>query len=203
MIWCAGSWSPMAAEELPPPLASPPAFAGNAVGAAENLVAMRGQWITFYDAEYHLVVRFLMRSGASLEDARDAAGEAFAESWALLQRRPDSWAQINNQRSWLRTVALRKHRRPPGPRRRLVPVAGAEIPDTAAPGLEPGELTAQTLAVLEALGRLDRQAQTVMAFLMDGFPAPVIAQAMGITEQRVRDVTKKARATLKRTLSQR
>jgi hypothetical protein len=41
-----------------------------------------------------------------------------------------------------------------------------------------------------------------MAFLMDGFPTPVIAQTLGITEQRVRDVTKRARATLRRTLAQ-
>jgi len=42
----------------------------------------------------------------------------------------------------------------------------------------------------------------VMAYLMDGFPAAVIATTLGITEQRVRDVTKRARTALKRTLAQ-
>jgi DNA-directed RNA polymerase specialized sigma24 family protein len=78
----------------------------------------------------------------------------------------------------------------------------AEIPDIAAPGPEPGELTAQTQAVLQALRGLDGEAQAVMAFLMDGFPATVIAETLGITEQRVRDITKRARAALKRTLAQ-
>jgi len=46
-------------------------------------------------------------------------------------------------------VALRKHQRPPGPRRRPL-TSDTKIPDLAAPGPEPGELTAQTQAVLQA-----------------------------------------------------
>ena len=103
---------------------------------------------------------------------------------------------------WIRVVALRKRQRPPGPRRRPLLADNAEIPDVAAPGPEPGELTAQTQAVLQALRGLDSQAQAVMAYLMDGFPAAVIATTLGITEQRVRDVTKRARTALKRTLAQ-
>jgi DNA-directed RNA polymerase specialized sigma24 family protein len=147
------------------------------------------------------VVRFVMRSGASLEDARDAAAEAFVDSWALMTDRPQSWMQIWNQRSWIRAVALRKYRRPPGPRRRPLVADHVEIPDVAAPGLDPGELTAQTQTVLQVLRCLDEKAQAVMAFQMDGFPATVTADTLGITEQRVRDVTKKARAILKRALA--
>jgi RNA polymerase sigma factor (sigma-70 family) len=193
----------MAADErLPTAVGQHLSLAGPATGHPDNLVAMRADWIAFYDAEYHRVVRLVMRCGASLEDARDAAEEAFTESWALLTRQPGRWAQIRDHRSWIRAVALRKQRRPPGPRRRPLLADNSEIPDAAAPGLEPGELTAQTQAVLHALRGLDHQARAVMAFLMDGFPAPVIAQTLGITEQRVRDVTKRARATLRRTLAQ-
>jgi RNA polymerase sigma factor (sigma-70 family) len=165
-------------------------------------VAMRADWIAFYDTEYHRVVRFVMKNGASLEDARDATEEAFVDSWALMTQQPGRWAQIRDRRSWIRAVALRKRQRPPGPRRRPLLADNAEIPDIAAPGPEPGELTVQTLAVLQALRGLDNQAQAVMAFLMDGFPAAVIAETLGITEQRVRDVAKRARATLKRILAQ-
>jgi RNA polymerase sigma factor (sigma-70 family) len=163
-------------------------------------VGTREDWDTFYDAEYYLVVRFVMRNGASLEDACDAAGDAFADSWELVKGKPEAWAQIENQRSWIRVVALRKYRRPPGPRRRPLLAAIAEIPEVADGGLDPGELTVQTQTVLHALRSLDQQAQAVMAFRMDGFPGPVIADALGLSEQRVRDVTKKARAKLRRTL---
>ena len=193
----------MAADERPPVPAGPrPAVPGPAARRPANLVAMRTDWIALYDAEYHVVVRFVMSNGASLEDARDAAEEAFLDSWALMIQQPDRWAQIGDHRSWIRVVALRKYRRPPGPRRRPLVADNVGIPDLAAPGLEPGELTAQTQAVLQALRSLDEQAQAVMAFLMDGFPAVAIASTLGLTDQRVRDVAKKARATLKRTLGQ-
>jgi RNA polymerase sigma factor (sigma-70 family) len=193
----------MAGDERPPVPASPQVQStGLPGGHPAGLVAMRADWIAFYDTEYHSVVRFLMRNGASLEDARDATEEAFLDSWTLMTKQPDRWSQIINRRSWIRAVALRKRLRPPGPRRRPLLANNAEIPDIPSPGLEPGELTAQTQAVLDALRSLDRQAQTVMAFRMDGFPTAAIAGTLGVTEQRVRDVTKKARTTLKRILAQ-
>lgn len=163
--------------------------------------AMRSEWIAFYEGQYHLVVRFVMKYGASLEDACDAAGEAFLDAWALLQRQPGGWSQIRDRRGWIRKVALRKYQRPPGSRRRPL-TSDAKIPDTPAAGPEPGELTAQTQAVLQALRSLDPVARAVMAFRMDGFPTAAIAEAMEISEQKVRDVTKRARAVLKRLLAQ-
>ena len=170
-------------------------------GDPASLAAMRTAWETLYNAEYHSVVRFVMRTGACLEDARDATEEAFLESWVLLTREPESWSQIRYKPSWIRKVALRKHQRPPGPRRRPLLDGHADIPDLPDPGLEPGELTAQTQEVLHALSSLDPRERTVMAFHMDHFPAAVIADTLGITEQRVRNVTRKARAVLKRTLA--
>jgi RNA polymerase sigma factor (sigma-70 family) len=175
-------------------------FTGVPTAHTASLAAMRADWIAFYDAEYHVVVRFVMRNGASLEDARDATEEAFLDSWALMTGHPERWSQIMDRRSWIRVVALRKYWRPPGPRRRP-PVADTAIPDSPAPGLDPGELTAQTQMVLQALRSLDQQAQAVMAFRMDGIAAGAIAETLGITEQRVRDVTKRARAALRRTLA--
>jgi hypothetical protein len=52
--------------------------------------AMRSQWIAFYDVGWALVIRFVMKAGpASLEDARDAAQEAFVESWREMATWPD------------------------------------------------------------------------------------------------------------------
>jgi DNA-directed RNA polymerase specialized sigma24 family protein len=146
-------------------------------------------------------VRFVMLDGASLEEAQDAAHEAFTESWTLMATDPAKWLAITNQPAWIRTVALRKYRRPPGPRIRPLLAAGAEIPDLPCPRPGPGETTVETQLVLQALRNIDEEARAVMAFGLDDFTTAEIAGALGITEQRVRDVRKKARAALKRALA--
>src|SRR5215469_4371085 len=145
-------------ERRPVPAGRPPNLPNAPAGCPASHEVMRADWIGFYEGEYPLVVRFVMKYGASLEDARDATEEAFLEAWALLRRKPGQWSQIRDKRGWIRTVALRKHQRPPGPRRRP-PTSDTTIPDRAAPGPEPGELTAQTQAVLQALHRLERRAR--------------------------------------------
>lgn len=162
---------------------------------------MRTAWISLYDTHYHRVVRFVMLDGASLEEAQDAAHEAFTESWTLMATDPAKWLAITNQPAWIRTVALRKYRRPPGPRIRPLLAAGAEIPDLPCPRPGPGETTVETQLVLQALRNIDEEARAVMAFGLDDFTTAEIAGALGITEQRVRDVRKKARAALKRALA--
>ncbi|WP_328442733.1 hypothetical protein [Amycolatopsis sp. NBC_00438] len=158
---------------------------------------MRAQWIAFYDAEWALVIRFVMKAGpASLEDARDAAQEAFVESWREMATRPDEWSGVNS-RGWIRTVALRRFRRPPGPRRRPLIEPGVAMPNLPAPPVEPGEYTVQVHTVLDALSRLEPIEQEVMAFLTDGFRLIDIAGLVDLTEQKTRDVARSARAKLK------
>lgn len=187
-------------EARPDPAGLPPGFPAAAVPA--TMGAMRTAWLDLYDAELHPVIRFVMKSGpASLEDARDAAHEAFLESWRLMTTRPGDWAAIRDPRAWLRTVALRRFRRPPGPRNRLILDTCADLPDAPAPSLDPGELTAQAQMVLAELRQLDFEAREVMAYLTDGFTAAAIGEAMGITEQRARNVIRRARVHLKRRLA--
>jgi RNA polymerase sigma factor (sigma-70 family) len=165
-----------------------------------NLMQVRAEWVDFFDAHYHRVVRFLMHNGASLADAQDAAQEAFIESFQLMSQSPERWAAVTGKPTWIRTVALRRYRRPPGPRRRPLTVGDA-IPDR--PVLGPGhdELTVQAHLVLQALQALDEEARAVMAFDLDGIPAADTAGALGVTQQRVRDIRKKARTVLKQELA--
>lgn len=165
-----------------------------------NLVQMRAEWIDFFDAHYHRVVRFLMHNGASLADAQDAAQEAFTESFDLMSQSPERWANVMGKPTWIRTVALRRYRRPPGPRRRPL-TAGNEIPDLPALGPGHDELTVQAQLILQALQALDEEARTVMAFGLDDIPTADTAYVLGITQQRVRDVRKKARTVLKQELA--
>ncbi|MBO0804452.1 MAG: sigma-70 family RNA polymerase sigma factor [Nocardiopsaceae bacterium] len=162
---------------------------------------VRAEWIGFYDDHYHRVVRFVMHNGASRPEAEDAAQEAFAESWKLMDRESGrQWRAVANKGAWVRTVALLRHKRPPGPRKRPLMVPSADVPDFAAPGPGHSELTAQSLTVLQALRTLDGVDRAVMAFDMDDFTTADIAAALRISEQRVRDVKKKARIALKRHL---
>jgi RNA polymerase sigma-70 factor (ECF subfamily) len=167
----------------------------------DNLVQVRAEWIDFYDTHYHRIVRFLMHNGASQADAQDAAQDAFIESFDLMTRSPDRWLAVTGKTTWIRTVALRRYLRPPGPRRRPLATVD-EIPDVPAPGPGHDELTVQAQLVVRALQALDEDARTVMAFDMDGIPAADIADALGITQQRVRDVRKKARVALKQELAE-
>ena len=178
-----------------------PSLASAQAPAPGSLVQMRAAWVDFYDAHYDRVVRFVMQNGACLDDARDAAQEAFVESWTLLSSDPPRWVAITNKMAWIRVVALRRYRRPPGPRMRPRLARDAEIPDLPSLGPDPGELTVQTQMVLQALRNLDEEARAVMAFDLDDFPTADIAAALEITEQRVRDVKKKARAALKSALA--
>jgi RNA polymerase sigma-70 factor (ECF subfamily) len=162
---------------------------------------MRSAWVDFYDAHYDRVVRFLMHNGASLADAQDAAQEAFSESWTLVNDDPGRWQAVSSKAAWIRTVALRRYRRPPGPRRRP-PAALREIPELPASGPGHEELTIQAHLVLWALQALDEEARAVMAFDLDGIPTADIAGALDIAQQRVRDIKKKARATLKQLLDE-
>jgi len=110
-------------------------------GLMPGLEEIRAAWIAFYDTHYHRVVRFLMHNGACLQDAQDAVQEAFAESWALIDSDPGRWLAVTSKEAWIRVVALRRHRRPPGPRIRPQLAEGAVIPDLPDPGPGPGELT--------------------------------------------------------------
>lgn len=166
-----------------------------------SLVSVRAEWISFYDDHYHRVVRFMMHTGAPLADAQDAVQEAFTESWKLMNGDPARWQAVNGKSAWIRTVALRRHQRPTGTRQRPLTDGTGKVPDQPISGPDHAELTVQAQVVLQALHALDEEARTVMAFHLDGFSAVETAGALGITEQRVRDLKKRARVALKKQLA--
>jgi RNA polymerase sigma factor (sigma-70 family) len=199
MRWPAANSGPMTADEREQETSGPlSSFPGaSSSGLMPGLAEIRAAWIGFYDAHYHRVVRFVMHNDASLQDAHDAAQEAFTESWAPMVSHPDRWLAVTSKEAWIRMVALRRYRRPPGPRIRPRLAEGAGIPDLPHPGLEPGELTIQAQMVLQALRGLAEQQRSVMAFYLDDFSTTAIADALNLTDEEVRDVKKRARAALK------
>lgn len=165
---------------------------------AARMAAVRAAFLDLWQSDYDSVVRFLMRSGARAEAAQDAAQDAFVDAWSLVTR-PGEWEKIDNPRAWIRTVALRKYRRPPGPRRRPPTVLVPEVPDRE--WTDHAELTTTTMFVLTELRSLDEDTRTVMSFHMDGFTSVEISRQLGMTDQKVRDLIKKGRKILARRLA--
>ncbi|WP_242890952.1 sigma-70 family RNA polymerase sigma factor [Actinomadura litoris] len=154
---------------------------------------MRQDFLDFFDAEFPLVVRFVMRDGARLHDAQDCAQHAFVQGWRMVQA--DRWEQIAQPRAWIRAVALRHHR---ALDRAQVPVQ--QLPEAPVPGPGHDELTGQARDLVAALRLLDQDVRTALALLLDDIPTPEIAVHLKVSEQRVWDLLKRARRTLKKHL---
>lgn len=160
----------------------------------------QGEYLDFYEREFRRVVYFLILTGAGLEDAQDAAQEAFIEAWRLLDK-PSGWPQVEYRRAWIRKVALRRYHRPPGPRRKPAVIAVNDVPDLPQLGAGHAEITEGTLSVRAALAALDSDLRAIIALDMDGFSTAEIAQFLEITDQKVRDLRRKGRGRLRSELA--
>ncbi|GLY87630.1 sigma-70 family RNA polymerase sigma factor [Actinoallomurus iriomotensis] len=172
-----------------------PATGDARAAPAVSMDPMRQGFMDFFDAEYHQVVRFLMLNGAGRWEAEDAAQQAFTRGWIKVRRA--QWPLIDSPRAWIRAVALNEFRTQRGN-----PAPTDRRPEKAGSGPGHAELTGQALDVVSALNRVeDENARAVVALDLDDIPGPEIAAMLGVTEQKVRDLRKKARRTLKRHLS--
>lgn len=160
--------------------------------------AIRKSFLDFHQREYAPVIAFLVKCGAMFHDAEDAAQEAFLEAWRLTET-PGQWETVEEPRGWIRTVALRKyyriHREGGRLRSRAVEQITEVIPRDLP--LDHGELTIQTEFVRAILRELDADTRVVMAFHIDGFKSAEIARHLGVSSQKIRDLTKKGRKALK------
>ncbi|MGP4029807.1 sigma-70 family RNA polymerase sigma factor [Actinomadura sp. 3N407] len=163
---------------------------------------MRKQFLELYETHYEQVVAFLLSYGAALAEAEDAAQEAFLDAWQLIAT--CRWHTVTYPAAWTRAVALRRYRRPPGPRRSpLVALTPPEqLPRRPLQAADTGELTTQALYVIQVLRRLDEKSRAVMAFHIDGFSAVETAAALGIDDQEVRNLRKRGRSHLARALAE-
>ncbi|MGI5202792.1 sigma-70 family RNA polymerase sigma factor [Spirillospora sp. CA-108201] len=180
--------------EPAPPLPAP-AGGHREAGPPDHLAATPQEFRDFLEAEYDLLVRFVMRAGASLPDAEDAVQHTAMQGWRTVQR--GQWHHIVRPRAWARKVALNHHR---SQRDR----AGAPLgPDTDPPAAGPGhaELTGQARDLIRVLRLLDRDCRAVIAFDLDDVPGADIAAALGMTPRRVRDLRAKARRQMRRHLA--
>lgn len=156
------------------------------------MAAMREEFIAFCDQQYKPLLQFLMNAGASFPQAQDAAQDSFGDGWELV--RSGAWAQVRNPPGWIRTVGLRRYYRYRDRASREVPVL--DLADAPQPGPCPAELAEQTLTVMNLLHSLPVRERVALAFQIDGFSCRETAAYLGLTEQDVQNLRKKARKTI-------
>lgn len=177
-------------------------------GEPNQTAAMREELLDLCEREYAQLVRFVMRAGADLDQAEDAVQDAFLVA-CQHQARTEAWERIGNHSAWLRTVALHSYWRPSGRKRRrrrdraINEMLVERLPEGAVQSMsvDQVELSAQAMAVRDALLALPRQQRILMAFLLDGFTVVETARELDMDEQKARDLVRKARRTLKKQLS--
>ena len=160
----------------------------NAQDRAATMSAMQALE-KFFEDDYRLVVRFVMRMGASMEDAQEAAQHMAERAVRKLKR--GQWDKVPYPRAWARQVALNHYR---AQRRFELPFSS--IVDAPEPGPGHAELTGQARDMVMLLQRLDEDCREVIAFDLDDIPGPEIAKALGKTKEQVRDLRKKGRRQL-------
>ncbi|MGI5338567.1 RNA polymerase sigma factor [Streptomyces sp. CA-181903] len=151
--------------------------------------AGRSEFASFYAQTMPRLVVFVLRHGADVHEAAEAAQAAFVQAW-------ERWETIEHPNAWLRTVAfrhlLRLRDRREGPFQNLEDPPGGVCP------LERIELDAQEALVLKVLADLPMQQRRVFAWIYDGFSARETAELLKITPEAVRQNLARARKSLRR-----
>jgi len=156
--------------------------------ASPPVLIRRDDFNAFYTQEMSAVTVFLMHQGATPYEAADAAHEAMTK---LL---PDLWRTLDHPRTWLRVAAQRCYWRQSSTR---------TTPTDPVPDLPGGTCPLTTVVisefqqtVLNALRQLPPTMRTVMAWDIDGFTYPEIAEALAMTPAAVRQNISRARKRL-------
>jgi len=169
----------------------------------QEITDPRDELLDLCDQGYYRVVRFVMRLGATIDDAEKTAQEAFVEAWEYVTKQPDEWTKTADPRKWVIASAYRKYMR------RVTAEQQPFAPDPPAQGDTGGDplagcegLTLETLLVLDALRNLHPLHRAVLAFHMEGFSEPEITAQLGLKDdQTTCRLVKKARSTLARELA--
>jgi RNA polymerase sigma-70 factor (ECF subfamily) len=143
----------------------------------------------FFRARYTDLVAFVMRLGARLPDAEEAAQEAMVAAYA-------SWHRIRDPAAWTWRVAYRSYLRQVRRRRlRESLVSADELSQRGAPDEGVEELLWRD-RFRRLLAKLTDKQQRVVALWYDGYLAKEIAERLRIEPGTVRSIFRHARRRL-------
>lgn len=148
----------------------------------------RSEFAGFYAQTMPRLVVFVLRHGADIHEAAEAAQAAFVQAW-------ERWETIEHPNAWLRTVAFRHLLRLRD--RREGPLQDLEDPPGGVCPVERIELDAQEELVLKVLAGLPMQQRRVFAWIYDGFSTQETAELLETTPEAVRKNLERARKSLK------
>jgi RNA polymerase sigma factor (sigma-70 family) len=143
------------------------------------------EFCAFFEGDYKPIVALLMRVGASLGDAEDAAQEAMH---AVLRQ----WPGIERRKSFTRTVAFRALYRAWGKAKRDKLVLQVGRDEVTAP-FDAGEDAGRVLEMLRSLPETQR---LVFALHVDGYEPADIAEIIAQHPDTVRSNLRHARQKL-------
>jgi len=141
-----------------------------------------------YSASYRRLVVQIFAICGDLPEAEDVVQEAFV----VAVRRPREFAEVVNPEAWLRGIALNRLRS------RWRHLAVVRRYQAAVPGPQtPPEVTADHVALIAALGRLDPdQREVVVLHHLADLEVTEIAEQVGIPVGTVKSRLARARARL-------
>lgn len=151
------------------------------------------RWLLFrtvYDANYHLVLGYVLRRTATREDAEDVVAETFLTAWRRLEQLPLG----RGARPWLYGVArkaLANHRRGERRRKRLMGALHAESVFSSSQLVDPG---GEVAAAFARLTDEDRELLALAAW--EGLGPGQIAAVLGCSRNAARIRLHRARRRL-------
>jgi RNA polymerase sigma factor (sigma-70 family) len=166
----------------------------NDASALREHLAVTAEFESFYKQSVPRLMAFLRWQGAAIPDAVDCVQETMIKVYR-------NWSTIDHHHAWCRRVASRFYARQLASVEK--PIADPETEGwpllTPNTDLEAFEQRHHILVLLEQLPLRQRQ---VMAWTYDGCEDAEIAEELKITPEAVRSSRKKARAKLKKLLTE-
>lgn len=175
-----------------------------ATGLADLAAEVIAEYFQGLVAKHHAAtLRGVIMAGVAPQDAEDAVQQAFMEAWVTLGDHGIS--AIAHPRTWLHRVAMRKHARPPGARRRVLTVPMPELPEMEPWGFDPADFSVVALSVFRCFQRLSDRQREVVSHSMDGLSIKEINQALGGADtieacEEIKNTLRKARKLLREEL---
>lgn len=151
------------------------------------------EFALFYQREMPRLIGLLIKFGAELDVAEEAAQHAFIELFT-------HWDTVRCPEGWVRTVALRQAFRLFSRVTNEQPLGPDSARATGPPASENVEIREEERAVLAALRRLPLTQRQVFALHYDQFGTSEISDILDMTESAVRKNLERGRRKLKDSL---
>lgn len=157
---------------------------------------VRAEYFEFVEDHYYDAVGRLVAGGARLQDAEDAANDAFISGLRYVET--NGWQRVRHPKAWFNTAVRNAYVRIRQRNNDLLPAGDEQMLDGAFQEHEP--LSSLAMDVLAAIRGMPEQPRKVILLHICGDSAEEIARKLRITRYQVADRLKLARRRLRQEL---